>query len=172
MDLRSRVFCTWLTALAVVCLCGCECAWLLTGMGGRQRRIRHYPMCQAIREGRTEWVRSTLARRPGYARWQFWCGPHPITMAVNNGRLEIAELLLDHGADPNTRTAPRYDTLSRRYFGNTPLHIAVRKGDVNMTRLLLAHGADPSLKHNLGETPIGEALWSKEEIMRLLGAKR
>jgi ankyrin repeat protein len=98
----------------------------------------------------------------------------PLRLAVGLKDLEMAGLLLDHGADPN---------LADR-FGETPLHRAVSNGQIEMVRLLLAHKADPNRKAREGIkelTPIEMVGWSgrmnkeqQEEMKALLrqhGAK-
>jgi len=54
------------------------------------------------------------------------------------------QLLLDAGADPN----------SRNWDGKTPLHLASAYGSVDTIRLLLASGADVNALSNYGESPI------------------
>jgi ankyrin repeat protein len=62
--------------------------------------------------------------------------------AVVNGNYEIAEFLLQRGADPNSRWASR----------DTSLHAAAEAGDVAMIRLLLLFGADPDAKNNVSSS--------------------
>lgn len=57
-------------------------------------------------------------------------------IACRNGRLEIAEWLLDHGADPNWRG----------YCGATCLAWAGFAGNLALWDLLLARGADPHMR--------------------------
>ncbi len=57
--------------------------------------------------------------------------------------LELAEVLLDAGADPNTRLAPA---------GSTPLHRAAEDANLPMMRLLIDRGADPLMTTADGHT--------------------
>lgn len=59
----------------------------------------------------------------------------PLHTAAMHGRYEIAELLLELGANPNA--VDRY--------GYTPLHTAANFGKDDLILLLLAHQADPSM---------------------------
>ena len=68
---------------------------------------------------------------------------HP---AVDGGRLDIVELLLDRGADPNVVSGEGY----------TPLHLAAGRQEPEIARLLLARGAAASLdkRDPYGNTPL------------------
>ena len=68
----------------------------------------------------------------------------PLYTAVNTGHLDVARLLLDHGADPNRVTCSW-----------TPLHNASFAGNSDGIQLLLDHGADVDFKlANSDETPL------------------
>jgi len=64
--------------------------------------------------------------------------------AVRAGCVEAAELLLQHGADPNQHTCEDDYPVHRFYV--PPLHMAVRRGNLQMTELLLRYGADPNIE--------------------------
>lgn len=74
--------------------------------------------------------------------------------------LELARLLLAHGADVNARmtaNAPRngtYDYTYLSHVGATPLFLAVKASDTPMVRLLLDHGADPAIGNDENTTPL------------------
>lgn len=63
-----------------------------------------------------------------------------LTAAASRGELQIAELLLDHGANPN-RTV--FGDVAVIMGGSTPLVSAIQSGDIRMVRLLLDRGASP-----------------------------
>src|SRR5207249_5738942 len=76
---------------------------------------------------------------------------HCVAYGFYNGlpitqRLAVASWLLDHGADPNDRSA-RWTPLMGAAFGH----------NMEMVKLLLARGADPNLRGAGGETAIGLA---------------
>jgi ankyrin repeat protein len=58
--------------------------------------------------------------------------------------LEVVELLLRYGANPNTR----------HLDGKTPLHFAAEEGHVAVVELLLQHGADPSSQDEDGNAAL------------------
>jgi hypothetical protein len=80
----------------------------------------------------------------------------PLGTAAAFGANEIAELLLDHGADTE-RTSDR---------GNTPLHAAAANGNRALVELLLAHGANAGALTADGRTPADLA--ANTEIRALL----
>jgi hypothetical protein len=65
--------------------------------------------------------------------------------AITNNRLEIAQVLINKGADINAR----YDE-----DGHTVLHLAVLHPDGDMTKLLLTNKANPNVRDNLTYTPL------------------
>ena len=69
----------------------------------------------------------------------------PCYAAAQMGWLDLVELLLERGADPNKA---RTDT------GETPCYAAAERGKLDVVRLLLERGADPNkARTDNGETP-------------------
>lgn len=83
--------------------------------------------------------------------------------ACNSGNLQLAQRLLDSGANPNQR-----DVL----HGGTPLHNAVGQQNLEMARLLLRCGADANIAtQNTSTTPLGyAAITGNLEMVLLLVA--
>ncbi len=71
---------------------------------------------------------------------------------------EVAEILLDRGADVDARDR----------FGDTPLHAAAEEGNRRLVEVLLAYGADSDARNGDGRTP--EELTGNVRIRALLGA--
>ncbi|RPH33323.1 MAG: ankyrin repeat domain-containing protein, partial [Chloroflexi bacterium] len=71
----------------------------------------------------------------------------PLHSALAGGHAEIANLLLEAGADVNTVQADGY----------TPLHEAAQNGDQAMAERLVAAGADPRARLDDGATPAESA---------------
>ena len=97
-----------------------------------------------------------LVRTRNCERTALPCPPRSGTL----DSLELAALLLAHGADVNARmsaNAPRngtYDYTYMSHVGATPLFLAVKASDTAMMRLLLDHGADPAIGNDEHTTPL------------------
>lgn len=97
--------------------------------------------------------------------------------AAGYNNLEVAEFLLERGADVNAQDKGgliplhnassyghldiaalliKYNTVvnATDKWGFTPLHEAAQKGRTQLCALLLAHGADPFLKNQEGQSPV------------------
>ncbi|KAK3395214.1 hypothetical protein B0H63DRAFT_427281 [Podospora didyma] len=64
-------------------------------------------------------------------------------LAARDGNVEMALLLLEHGADVDARTT---------VMGETALHFAAKRADEIMLEVLLEHGADANAANEAGET--------------------
>jgi ankyrin repeat protein len=77
-------------------------------------------------------------------------GVSTTVLAAHSGFAELAEFLLDEGADPNAAGA-----------GFSALHVAIMHRDEDLGRVLLAHGADPNARiTNWTPTRRASADWS------------
>jgi uncharacterized protein len=97
-------------------------------------------------------------------------GPPPQT--GNMTAIELAEKLLQHGANPNVRIAWKENTFGKEggtarnppniqlgrhflsYVGATPFYVAAKNGDIQYMRLLAKYGADPRIQTRAGITPL------------------
>jgi ankyrin repeat protein len=122
-------------------------------------------------------------------------------MIAFSGDLEVARLLIDHGADLNVRDKGCYGTVLQMSInmapndgmakllvekgakvdqkftcGNTELHLATLKGYSNLVRLLLEHGANPNVANDYNHTALYYATKhgyrSIAEILMAAGAKK
>uniref|UniRef100_H3A867 Poly [ADP-ribose] polymerase n=1 Tax=Latimeria chalumnae TaxID=7897 RepID=H3A867_LATCH len=101
----------------------------------------------------------------------------PLHLAAGYNNLEVADYLLEHGADVNAQDKggliPLHNAASYGHvdiaallikyntcvnatdkWAFTPLHEAAQKGRTQLCALLLAHGADPTMKNQEGQTPL------------------
>jgi ankyrin repeat protein len=76
-------------------------------------------------------------------------GFRPLHLAAQEGSLEAARALVEHGATVDAVNS----------YGNTPLFTAVfnSKGRGELIQLLRSHGADPTARNTSGQSPLGLA---------------
>ena len=72
----------------------------------------------------------------------------PLQSAAAAREVDIARLLIEHGANVNVKQAEA---------GFTPLHEAAANGDLDFAALLVNNGADINAKTSDGKTPLGFA---------------
>ncbi|NOZ40498.1 MAG: hypothetical protein GXP24_09765 [Planctomycetes bacterium] len=140
---------------------------------------------QAVRSSKRKSVRLLLAAGADPEirdRQQSWT-PLQCSAFCNHGSdgIEIAKLLLQHGANPNA-VEPKYNETALHYAvistqspllvqllldagadidalssnGSTPLQSTVSQGNTEIADLLLASGADPELRNKFGFRPIDQ----------------
>jgi ankyrin repeat protein len=118
---------------------------------------------EAAAIGMKDRVLEPLRRDPRAANAYSHDGWTPLHLAAFFGHREVAELLLDHGADVNARSQ------SERFArANTPLHAAAANRQVAVAELLVARGADVNARDGSGFTPLALAANSRSDLMMLL----
>lgn len=76
---------------------------------------------------------------------------HLAARSMNKNSTEMVKLLIEAGADPNSKETES----TRGATGRTPLHAAVGyNSKINTIQLLLDAGADPNMPKNDGKTPL------------------
>ena len=115
----------------------------------------------AAAQGWTALHQVVWTRRPNLGRNP----PFPVPSGRLDG-VDMARLLVEHGADPNARQVKEPRDGNRNMLnrvGSTPLLQAAKVADVEMMRLLVALGADPMLTTEEGATPLmavaGVGIW-------------
>jgi ankyrin repeat protein len=81
-------------------------------------------------------------------------GSTPLHRAAWKGHLAVAQVLLDHGADPNVQDR-------NEHYGGTPLHAAAHGNQQAVVALLVARGADVHVRGPNGRTPLEETAYHK-----------
>jgi ankyrin repeat protein len=99
-----------------------------------------------------------------------------IGIPVEKGQLDLMRALVEHGANPNARSARRpsgvADYSRADPFSNneaTPFWLAAKAGDAAAMRLLAAYGADPLLATEDGTTPLMAAAGQATLFAKHLG---
>jgi len=83
----------------------------------------------------------------------------PLNCGSRGDHPRVTRLLIERGADPNTRG----------YKGLTPLHNALGNGRVEMARVLIEHGANVEVENDEGKTPLDVASdEQRDEIIKLV----
>ena len=72
----------------------------------------------------------------------------PLHLATEYGHTEVANALLEAGAEVNATITDGFGQ------GSTPLHVAAIKDHIDIAELLLTNGADPTVTDSNGQTPL------------------
>jgi ankyrin repeat protein len=109
----------------------------------------------AAAQGWTPLIMLEYVRRPNHGK-----GLPPPESNDSLGSMELAKVLLDHGADINARQTKEIDDHQRNNqnrIGATAFFLAAKHADVPMMKFLVEHGADPLIKSQDGVTPLAVA---------------
>ena len=90
-------------------------------------------------------------------------GDIPLTVAVRNKHMSVVQLLLTHGAHPDT-LHEGYEPTNRCTL---PLHMAAAQGDCELVELLLEHGASVDVRDLGGNTPLHHAVEHHQPVATL-----
>ena len=142
-----------LTAIAAVVLVGC-------GEGSR-----HLNLYEAAESGDIEAVKQHLADGTDIELKCTGCGSTALGHAAKHGHNEIAELLIENGADVSAKSLK----------GLTPLLYAVAEGQEEVVDLLIAAGTDVNTKDGDGDTSLDWAIMRNHtevaDLLRKHGGK-
>ena len=132
------------SALLISCHAGDPHLGMRAGVGGE--------LLNAAREGNLDKIKKALKEnadieiRDDNDETEYDdTGYTPLHHACEQGHKEVAQLLIEEGADVNKPTFRR---------GRTPLHYACMEGHLAIVKLLKKHGADMEQTDNRGGTPM------------------
>jgi ankyrin repeat protein len=112
------------------------------------------PLCYAMdNQERGRQLAEVLLRHGADPNIRRNAGISALHDAAMNGRADIAELLIEQGAEVDVRDDSGYKS--------TPLHEACDEGHVNVAKVLLKHGANVNAPDKDGNTPIHRAAMHK-----------
>lgn len=129
----------------------------------RHPGIAQAGLYEAVHQNHPELVRILLERGAKATtpwRWACWYTPLMHSLRYPAPRYDIAQLLLDHGVDPNETNG----------MGMTTLHILAGQGTVEAARWLLDRGADIHTRdREFDSTPLAWAARAgREDMVRFL----
>src|SRR5690606_28578954 len=105
------------------------------------------PLTYAIEYGRTNLVQVLLDKGAAIENY----GYAHLVRATYLGNLEVMEMLVERGIDPNKKDP---------ILGNTLLHIMSRIGQVYVVKKLIDLGAKINLQNKEGNTALHEAVYA------------
>lgn len=110
----------------------------------------HVNIFEAAAIGDEETVAFMLEHAPDLVNTYSYDGWSPLHLAAFFGAYEVAEVLIDKGADVNA--------FSRNAMVNMPIHVAAAGKRTVIVELLLQKGADPNVQQRGGWTPLHQAV--------------
>lgn len=128
-----------------------------------RQEILNEALCYAARNGRRDVLPRLVSLGADVGSDVY--GGTPLHWCAQQGRLEICQFLLEHGADVNQ------PAMFGAQLGVTPLHCAAWVDQVDAARLLLEHGADPTRRDRTHDgTPLDWARYMQApKVVALLG---
>lgn len=122
---------------------------------------------KAAKRGDAAGAAALLKADPSLARVTEADGTTPLHCAAWKGHVDVAELLLDAGADVN---ALNHDA----HYGGTPLHAAAHGNQKSVVELLIRRGAVLDVVSCNGRTPLQETAFhnatAAAKLLRVAGA--
>lgn len=132
---------------------------------------------RAVTDGRTGVVKQSLEAHPDWLERELFFGIRPLYRASVLGRPEVAQYLIESGAELTARTDRGYQPLHAaaqndhqaivlmllaakappsepNVYGDTPLHLATRFKRLEVVEELLRNGAEVNIANDRGRTPL------------------
>lgn len=145
--------------------------------------LTSFTIYESAASGKIDAVKAILKSSPSLRDSFSPDGFTPLGLACYFGQMEVAQYLLEHGADSNIpsrntfKVTPLHSAVATKHYdiakllleykadvnarqqdNVTPLHSAAHHGDITMAKLLLQAGADKSKRMSDGATPFDLAV--------------
>lgn len=130
----------------------------LLEVGSPEHFLAWTPLCREVALGTLDSIRACLHRHPDDLETQDGWSRTPYTLAVALGRLDVAKMLLDAGANGNATD----------HVGRLPLFHAVKAGRWDTVRWLLDRGTDVDATDRGGSTALRDAVDADDHTMAAL----
>lgn len=127
----------------------------LLEVGAPEQLLAWTPLCRHAALGTREDVRIRLASHPDELEVKDRWWRTPFTLAIATGRLDLAAMLLDAGADFSATD----------HIGRAPIFHAVMSGRTEVVRWLLDRGAIVDAVDHGGSTPLVDAVEADDLVM-------
>jgi ankyrin repeat protein len=111
---------------------------------------------QMVHRNDIESIRDYLESNPNINFKNNSCLMRPLHTALTNGKLEIVDLLLEHGAN--------IDDPSARSDSSSGLFNAVSNNNLDLMKFCIERGANINMINGYGRTPLMEACFSKNNF--------
>lgn len=119
-------------------------------------------MCKASADGNIEYVKKCIDRGENIETKDLYYKRTMLSLASMHGQQDIVRLLLDYGADAETRD----------WCEKTPIMHASENGYLEIVELLANRGADIEARDKYGQTPImHSARYGHEKVTRFLAER-
>ncbi len=127
---------------------------------GILRTMKKKRLYRATNEGNADEIRLLIKKGVRVNTKSFLDGVTPLHIAARRGGIEVAELLMQSGADVN----------AAEKSSESPLHWGAERGHAGVVKTLLDNGADPDARAGAyGESPLHRAAWAgHSETARVL----
>ncbi len=122
-------------------------------------KFREDTLIGAVDTGNLETIKRHIAQGADVNEIDTDADMQPLAWATLRGKVEVVELLLQHGADVNRKTGD----------GGTALHLAVFLGYADIAALLMKEGADVTLKNDDGYIA-SSGLWAPWDMTKFIMA--
>ena len=145
---------------AWVWICDPELFWLRPQISERPAKARAIPLHYASFLGMHDIVEFLIVEHSqDVSARGFDKKETPLHVALRQGHVDVAQLLLEHGADIEAQDDDKC----------TPLLLASQCGDVEVARILLERGADTEARDYMKRTPLLLASeYGHEDVVRVL----
>lgn len=127
-----------------------DCAQILLERGANPSQDNGFgwtPMHEIAKQGWADWTQKLLANPMAMTDRRDRNEETPLFVAMQNGHIQVAHLLVDHGCNVNAQNEQ----------GISPLMLAIERRDEELVQKMMARRGDPALKDETGRSGLDRA---------------